>query len=317
MITANTMRDQVEVLPDLDEFSGMSIVDIAQNIIHWPEGSEEQFRAIAAIKARAPGIGDNRPPLADRLSIDLEGLTGEADALVDMAGTARIIDEESAGKVNDLVRKISDKEAEIEAARKLRNKPYADAVALVNSTYNAIKERLNITRIGADEKGGLRNMLTVWDNKKRADAEAARRQAQEEQAQREREAEEARQAAEQARQAGDQRTALSADLNAAALADKAERAEVRAATIRPEPTRSHLGTTSRPRRIVVTITDEAKAITWALKQQGLRENVVDDFKNRVVAYLRSSAIGVKAVERGVNIPGVTATTELGQVTSRR
>lgn len=313
----NTLRDQVEALPDLDEFDGMSITDIAHNIIAWPEDSEEQRRAIMAIRSRAPGIGHNRPPLAEQLAIDLEALRGTSEALIATAETAVIIDEESAGKVNDLVRSIADKIAEIEAARKARNKPYADAVGLINEAFNGIKDRLAVARFGADEKGGLRAMQTAWDDRKRADAAAAKAMAEAEQLAREEEAAEAQRKADEARRDGDHRGAVSADLHAASLADQAERAAVRATAIRAEPTRSHLGTTARQRKIVSTITDEAKAFAWAMKQQGLRVNILDDFQKRLDAYLRSSAIGVKAVERGVNIPGVSATVELGAVSSRR
>lgn len=320
MRSVNTLRDEAEgetEPPVLDEFDGMSITDIAHNIIAWPEGSEEQTRAIAAIRARAPGIGHNRPPLAEQLELDTATLRGEVDALITIAESSKIIDDESAGKVNDLIQKITAKLRAIDDARKKRNEPYAMAVGIVNATYNAMAGLLRVAHVGADENGGLRGMLTAYDNKKRAEVAAERAKAEAEQKAREAEAAEAQRKADEAREQDNFAGAITADLHAASLADQAERAAIRAEAIRPEPIRSHLGTTSRPRVIVHTIDDPAKAFAWARKTAGLGENVLADLDKRIGAYLRSRAVGVAAVERGVTIPGVTAKTELGHVSSRR
>jgi hypothetical protein len=318
MRTVNTLRDSVDdEPPNLDEFDGMSIVDIAHNIVNWPEGSEEQARAIAAIAARAPGIGHNRPPLADQLAIDTTSLRSDVDTLIAVAETTLIIDDESAGKVNDMVQRLVAKGREVEAARKQRNEPYAKAVTLVNSTYGALAQMLRIAHVGTDERGGLRAMLTKWDDKKRADAEAARKVAEEEQRKREEAAAEAQRLADEARQHDDIAGAIAADIRAASLADRAEQSARRAEAIRPEPIRSQLGSTTRQRVIVFTIDNTIAAINWALATPGIGESVKEDLHARIGSYLRSRAVGVAGVERGVSIPGITAKVELGQVSSRR
>lgn len=315
MIT-NTLL-AAETLPDLSEFDGLSVVDIAHNIINWPEGSEEQQRAIMAIRARAPGMGHNRPPLAEQLAIDLTGYEAKAAALVETAEQSLIIDDESAAKVNDLAKMVADLETELNTARLARTKPYRDAEALINKTYGAIVHRLNVARIGSDERGGLRAMITAYDDKKRADVEAARQTALAEQEERERLAREARQKADEARAADNGAGAVHADLAAMALEDRAETAATRAAAIRYEPVRSHLGVATRQRVITFTITHPLRALGWALKTPGLKTNVLDDFTKRVRSYLHSRAVGVAAVERGITIPGIEAKVELGQTSTRR
>lgn len=316
-MTTNTMRDEVEALPDIDEYYGLSIVDIAHAIINWPEGSEDQHRAIAAIRARAPGMGHNRPPLVEQLAIETEALLGQVNTLIDVTESARIVDDVSAAKVNDLMRQVIDKDKEVEAERKKRNEPYAKALEAINAHYNGMRAMLSAAWIGADAKGGLRQMLTAWDDKKREAADAARRKAFAEQQERDRQAAEARRKADEAAQAGNVAGAVSANLQAASLQEQATRAETRATAIRAEPIRSTLGTTSRARKIVFTIDDEDKAFAWARSTPGIKDNLLADLRARVDSYLRSRAVGVEAVQRGVNIPGITARIELGAVQSRR
>lgn len=307
----NTMLDEAEALPDLDEYFGMSTVDIAHAIINWPEGSEDQYRAIMAIRARAPDIGHNRPPLVEQLRLDTEGLLAEVNALVDTTESAQVIDDVSAAKCNDLLRQAIDKDTAVNNDRQRRNQPYADAVAAINAHYNEMRAML------AAAQTGLRRMLTAWDDKKREAAAAARAAAIAEQQERERQAAEARRKADEAAKAGNVAGAVSADIQAASLQEQAVRAETRATAIRPEPIRSTLGTTSRTRKIVFTIDDEDKAFAWARATAGIKDNLLADLRARIDSYLRSRAVGVAAVERGVDIPGITAKIELGAIQSRR
>ena len=38
----NQLVAEAAALPDLDEYAGMSAVDIAHAVIHWPEGSRNR-----------------------------------------------------------------------------------------------------------------------------------------------------------------------------------------------------------------------------------------------------------------------------------
>src|SRR5580765_6893073 len=104
-LTRSTMTNQLVAeaaeLPDLDEYFGMSTTDICLAAAHWPEGSEDQLRAIAAIRARAPGIGHNRPPLNEAIDEELAPRRARINHLVERAERSVLIrgDETSAAKM--------------------------------------------------------------------------------------------------------------------------------------------------------------------------------------------------------------------------
>jgi hypothetical protein len=313
----NQLLAEAEALPELDEFSGLSIIDIAHAIIAWPPGSEDQARAIAALRARAPGIGHNRPPLAERLDDDLAGLKGRADALLERAQQSKIIDDESAAKVLDLAAMMDALEKELETRRKGLNRPYADAVAMINQRIGAIADPIRIARQGEDRRGGLRAMLTEWDDRKTEEANAARRAAEEHQRKLEEEAAAKRKAIEEQKAAG--ANTVTAELDALHAEDEAEKAAQRASAIRPEPLRSHVGQISRSREIKWKIGEGrglAIFIGWMLKQPGGRSALLQFANTWLGRHLRG--IGVDTIDSGgIEIPSVKVWVEKGAANVRR
>lgn len=307
------MSDTIMELPDIDAYDGLSNGEIASAVLAWPDGSEDQLRALAALRNRAPMTGHNRPPLSEALDAETAGFRRRADEIVALAGDAVIIDDESARKLVDLIAKTKSLEDEIAAARLARTKPYRDATALINETFNTIARPLELVREGEDKRGGMRGMQTQWDNKKRAEADAERRRLQEEQRQREREAAEAARKAEEAARAGQGQ--VNAELVAAQAREAAERAQARAEAVRPTPIRSHLGQVSRRREITFEITDLVALATWLIGQPGLKGNVEQACRTICGGYLKN--IGVDVVARGVEIPGLVTRVELGNVAVRR
>lgn len=309
----NQLVAEAEGLPDQDEFEGLSITDIAHAITLWPEGSEDQLRAIAAIRRRAPGIGHNRPPLAESLDEELAPLRGRQEQLLAVARAAVIVDDDSAKKVIDLVAQLRAFETEIDDARKKRAAPYVSAHRLINDSFGALLNAVALARQGADGRGGLRATLTAYEDKREAEAEAERRRAREEQRRREEDAAAARRKAEEAAAAG--QGSVAAHMEALKAEDEAERAARRAEAIRPEPIRSHLGQASRRREIRFEVEDIRKALGWLLKHEGLVNNLRQAVNTMLGTHLRS--IGIAAVEAGVSIPGVRAWVDKGAVNVRR
>lgn len=309
----NQLLAEAEQPSDLDEYDGMSVKDIALSIANWPEGSEDQRRAIAAIRARAPGIGHNRPPLAEALDDELAPMAARALELIDLAKTSVIIDDDSAAKVTDLVTMLRTLERDIETARDKRVRPFLDAQRLVNSTFGSIAQSLVLTRQGENGKGGLRGILTAWDDKREAEAEAERAKLRAEAEQREREAAAARAAAAEAKAKGV--SGIGDELTAYRAEDEAERLTQRAEALRPEPIRSHLGQVNRRRDIEFNISSLRHLLGWMIKQPGLVNKVEQAVRTIIGAYLRG--LGVEAVERGVNIPGMTVSVVKGAANVRR
>jgi hypothetical protein len=308
----NQLLAEAEALPDLDEYAGMSAVDIAHAVIHWPEGSEDQQRAIAALRQRAPGIGHNKPPLAEALDEELAGSRARADQLLAVAARSVIVDEQSAGKVIDLTRQMRELHDELDKTRLARTKPYRDATARINHSYDALKLKLTMAIGGTSGRDGLSRMLTAWDDQQRAKVEAERRRLAEEARQREAEAEAARAAAEAKAQAG--RTDVAAELEAVRARDQAEQLARRAAAVRHEPTRSQLGQTTRRRQIRFAVEDFNKRLRGILKSP--RRSQVEKLVNDITEHeLRD--LGVAAVEMGVTMDGVRAWVEEGGVSVRR
>jgi pyruvate/2-oxoglutarate dehydrogenase complex dihydrolipoamide acyltransferase (E2) component len=308
----NQLLAEAEALPDLDEYAGMSAIDIAHAVIYWPPDSEDQQRAIAALRQRAPGRGHNRPPLNEALEEELAGSRARADQLLAVASRSVIVDEESAGKVVDLTRQLKELHDALDAERLERTKPYRTAQKMVNDHYHALQLKLTTAIGGTSGRDGLSRMLTQWDDKQRAAVEAERRRLAEEARKREEEAAAARAAAAAKAEAG--RTDPAAELEAVRAADEAERLARRAEAIRHEPTRSQLGQTTRRRQIKFVIEDFSKRLRGILKspRRSQVEKLVDDITEHELRDL-----GVAAVEKGVVMDGVRAWVEEGRVNVRR
>lgn len=313
-MTENQLLAEARELPDLDEFAGMSIRDIAQAIVHWPEDSEDQARAIAAIRTRAPGIGHNRPPLAEALDDQLARFRDQQRQLLDIAATAVIIDETSAEKVTNLAAQMAELEREAEELREKWVRPYLDGQKLINGKFNEVIRPLSLARQGDDRRGGLRGMLTRWDDKKRAEAAAERERMLQQAREREEAAAAARRAAEEKAAAG--KGSVADELEALHAQDEAEHLAQRAEAIRPEPTRAHLGQVTRTREIRFEVVAIRQTISWMLKQGGLANQVQQAVTTILGKYLRG--LGVATIEGGkVNIPGVEVRVEHGAASIRR
>lgn len=306
------MTNTVE-LPDLDPYAHLSNQEIAAAVLAWPDGSEDQNAALAALRTRAPGIGHNRPPLAEAIEAEVEPFRVRAADLLDLAGQARIIDADGAKSVLDLGIKLKNIEDEIDAARLERSRPYRQAVGLINGLFGEPAQRLKLARDGEDGRGGLRGMLTSWDNKQRAAAADEQARLRKEQLQREAEAREAERKAAEAEAAG--RGQVNAELQVTRAREAAEQAQRRAEAVRPEPLRSHLGQVSRRRDIKFEITDLGAVVAWLIDQPGHRNNVEQAVRTMIGSYLRS--LGIDAVAQGVAIPGIDAKVETGAAAVRR
>lgn len=308
----NQLLAEAAALPDLDEYAGMSAVDIAHAVIHWPEGSEDQIRAISALRALVPDRHHNRPPLAEAIDEELASRRARADQLLAVAARSVIVDAASAGKVVDLTRQLKELHDEVDKARLARTKPYREAAALINHNYDALKLRLATAIGGTSGREGLSRMLTAWDDKQRAAVEADRRRLAEEAKKREQEAEAARAAAEAKAAAG--KIDPAAELEALKAADEAERLARRAEAIRHEPTRSQLGQTTRRREIKHEITDFAARLRDIMRSP--RKKLVEELVDKITKH-ELLDLGVAAVADGVQMVGVRAWVEEGGVSVRR
>ena len=310
---SNQLLAEADALPELGEYDGMSAVDIAHAIVSWPEGSEDQVRAIWALQRLIPARHSNRPPLAERLDEDFAGVRGRADAVLTLATTALIVDDESAAKVLDVGKSMATLEKDIETLRTDLVRPYRLAVELINAKAKAIAGPVKLAREGDNGNGGLRGMITKWDDKVRAETEEARLAAEAEQRKREEAAEAARRRAEEAAEAG--RGVVSAELRAAEAAEEAERARIRAEAIRPATVRSNSATTSRSRVIKFDLDDDpVRIVRGNLKLPGFKAALMEFLTSWFGRYLRS--LGVNTVEKGVVIAGVHARIELGSANVR-
>jgi hypothetical protein len=154
-----------------DEYAGCTVEDVALAVGYSDPGSEDHARAIEALRRRLPpGIGHNSPPAREVLAEELEPYRKRAEALIATAKTARITDDETAGKVLDLSQLCKAFETEIDERRKALTKPHRDAVALINSAHNRLRLEVQIARQGITGSGGLRALLTAWDDEKKAKA---------------------------------------------------------------------------------------------------------------------------------------------------
>jgi len=300
----NQLVHEASALPDFDEYSMMSTTDICLAAANWPENSEDQLRALAALRQRAPGVGHNRAPLSEMLDEELAPSRARADQL--LAVTPVIIDEASAAKAVDWTSQLKALHDEVDKARLARSEPYRSAWKMINHRYDALKLRLAVAIEGGSK------MLTQWDDAERAKVEAERRRLAEEARQREAEAEAARAAAEAKAQEG--KTDVAAELEAMRATDEAERLARRAGAIRHEPTRSQLGQTTRRRQIRFVVEDFNKRLRGILKSP--RRSQVEKLVDAITEHeLRD--LGVAAVEKGIQMEGVRSWVEESGVTVRR
>jgi hypothetical protein len=309
----NQLVTEAADLPDLDEYADMSAVDIAHAVINWPEGSEDQQRAIAALRQRAPTRGHNRPPLNEALDEELAPRRARVDQLIDVAANAGVIDNaERAAKLVDLVRMLKEEHDQLDADRLRKTRPYRDAQKMVNDRYHALQLKLTMAIGGASGRDGCVGQLTRWDDQQRAKVEADRRRLAEEARKREEEATAARAAAKAKASAG--KIDPAAELEALKAQDEAERLARRAEAIRHEPTRSQLGQTTRRKRIRFEIVDFSIRLRGILKspRRTQVEKLVYDITKHELDDLH-----VAAVENGVDMPGVRAWVEEGEVSVRR
>ena len=309
----NQLVAEAAALPDIDEYFGMSTTDICLAAAHWPEGSEDQLRAIAAIRARAPDRHHNMPPLAEMLDEELAPSLARVEQLMDTSVNMGVIDDpERAAKAVDLMRMLKEQHAQLDTDRLRKTKPYRDAQKLVNDRYHALQLKLTMAICGTSGRDGLVGALTRWDDQQRAKVEADRRRLAEEARKREEEAAAARAAAEAKASAG--KVDPAAELEALKAQDDAERLARRAEAIRHEPTRSQLGQTTRRRVIRHEITDFAARLRDILRSP--RKKQVEELVDKITEHeLRD--LGVAAIESGVQMIGVRAWVEEGGVSVRR
>jgi hypothetical protein len=236
------------------------------------------------------GIGGNLPPLGEQLAEEIAPLRDRADDLIAVAETAVIIDTESAEKVINLGQLMAALEKELDAAREARGKPFLEAKRAVDGAYNPLIGKM---RAGRD---ALRAMLNTFRQKIEAEAEAQRQAALAEQRRRE---EEAAAAAERAMATAN----VSAALASLKAQEEAAAAARRVEAIRPEPLRAQLGSLGSQRSIAFDIADTRKLVAWMVKQP-MKGNLDQALRTIMGAYLRQ--LGVDAVARGIEIPGLSA-----------
>jgi hypothetical protein len=315
----NQLLAETEALPDLDEFSNVSTTDLASSIAAWTDGSEDQLRALTALAARAPridrpGIGHNKPPLAEMLETELEPHHRRKEELASVAAKAVIVDDESAEKVTNLVVMIQDLEEKLDKARLERSRPYRDAQSLINGSYNTLINALTIIRQGTEKNGGLRGLLTAWSRKKEEAAAAERNRLAAEEAAKRAEADRAQ--AEAAANAAQGKSTIDYELAALRARDQADAVAARAATVRAEPVRSHLGRVSTGRVIKHEIVDLPKWLTeYALKDAAMAKALLVWSNASLQARLKS--VGIATVAEGIEIPGAKVWVERGQASVRR
>lgn len=304
----------------VDEFAGCTLEDCALAIAYNPPGSEDQLAAIAAFHRRAPspepaspGIGHNAPPLGEIIDEELEPWIAEHDALIAAANAAKITDDDSAGRVLDLLQKMKVYEQDLDKIRQVRTSPHREAERLINGRYNRMIMDVAVARQGTSGKDGLRGQLKAWDDRKKAAAAEAKAKAEREQRAKEIAAKEARKTLEEAQRTGQgvaaaEVAAHRAEGQAAAAATHTERAG------RAAPTRGNLGAASRRKEIVFEIVDEPECYLAMRSNPLLAPKVTEALRNILRQHLRS--VGVEHADK-VNIRGVRVQVEEGDIYVRR
>jgi hypothetical protein len=247
-----------------------------------------------------PGMGHNQPPLRERLAEASAPLAARLKELTDIAASAVIIDDPSCAKVVDLLGLFRAHLKIVEAEHAAESKPYDDAVATIAGVYDPIRRSLAVV-IGANAREGLRGMITAYEAKRQAAAEAERRRLAEEQRIRDAEAAAARRKLEEKREAGS--AGVADELAVLRAEDEAARLGQRAEAIRPVPIRGNLGNVGVTRQPVVEVTDLRILCGWLLKSP-IRPSLEEACLQIIRRYVRHN-IGVSQIEaRGVDIPGI-------------
>lgn len=302
----------------VDAFDGFNIKKVATFLALLPDDSPDEHRAIEALRARLPGVGHNQPPPEERLAEEVrEALSpwlAKRDALLAVAESVVIVDDESAGKVTSLLVQMRDAAEEIDAERTKRKRPHLEAGRFIDAQYNPVSQRISVAR------EAVQKALTQYDDQRKAEATALQRKALEEQRQREQEAATARKRADDAAAAG---KSSSTDALAALKAEEeAEKAAKRAAAVRPEPIRSDLGQVQRRREILIEPIEGAgkddplrRGFGWAIKQPGGRSWLMAALTDFVRKHV--TGLGVDAVEKGIKVDGFKISVVQGQANVRR
>lgn len=303
-----------------DDYTGCSLEDVAMAVASMPSGSDDQRLAIAAFYRRAPaiepppGMGHNMPPLDELLDEELAPWRRQHDEFMATARDIRIVDEETASKATDVAKKMSDWVAAIEASRKAFEEPYARALANIRLGFGALQTDITKAWRGEDNRGGVRALLTAWDDKKRAASVAARIAADAERRVAEERAELAQRRVEQLPPSG--LGVAAAEREAQRAREAAADAAARAEAAQHVPTRGQLGTLSRRRVIRHTIADLKAAVAWALGDPAMSGALTDALGVAIQKYLNS--YGVEVVSKGaLKIPGVEIRIEYGDTNVRR
>lgn len=315
----NQLADEAAALPDLTEFDGMSIREIAYAIYSWDEGSEDQGRAIAAISGRAPGFGHNRPPLEERLDEEFATLRARADKVLAVAATVTILSDESAAKALDVMAEMRGVEADVDTLRKKLQTPYHSAIAAIGARAANIMDPVKVARVGQPGergRGGLQATITAYDDQRRREQEEARLKAAEEARKREEAAQEARRKADEAARA-QQGSARVPEATAQKLEEEADRAAARAEAFRapPPPIRSNLAQATRRKEIRFEVTNIRDLLGELLRDAADRASIQE--MTETIVRRKLTRAGVAAVERGIEIKGLRAWVELGAITTRR
>jgi hypothetical protein len=245
----------------------------------------------------------NQPPLSERIAEAVEPLLTKRAELLALAETSVIIDDESAGKVLDLIKILHGFEKAVDAQRDEMMRPYLEMVREINAAFNGLAGPVTLARVGPDGRGGLVLMQRRYDAQREAAAQAERDRLLAEQRQREAEAEAARRAAEEKARAG--KGSVADELAVMQAQEAANRLARQATAIRPQPVRSHLGSVGHTRRIAFEITDLRKCLGWLLRST-LRTKLQKAADDLIRGHLRE--LGVDAVEAGAvaDVPGLSA-----------
>lgn len=205
---------------------------IVQRLADQQSDNAQRDANLAALS----GMGHNRPPLDEQITVDFiealdsAGITGRIADLLASAGRAPVIiaDAEMAGSYADLIKQIAAAGKAVEAEREKLNRPLLNAQRALKGKADAI-----VNPLGSAE-ATARARIKVFD-----DAEREKERQRQIEAQREAEAERQRLQAIADEQAAKERARLQAieDARAAAEAREAVAVEVEAEVIEvaPEP----------------------------------------------------------------------------------
>lgn len=176
---------------------------------------------MSAVLAHAPTIGDNNPPLADRLAIDHANLLAEVDALAARANAApkKITDDASAEAVAKVRKDATAFFKNVDMIRTDVKEPHLQASRTVDDFFRPMLERAKKMR---------EFFAGVEDDR-------ARELAAEERRRREEEARKAREEEQRQREIAERQAAAARPVAAAKAEDKAEAAAVRAERLEVAP----------------------------------------------------------------------------------